>query len=298
MGRIYCPPAGSRYVPPMLPLIELGGLRTGSPLHLAPANSFPGASYTPALASLAVRHRLVSLALPGLGPDPGSAPLTPTSWSDLGERIAEAFAEHGLTEVIAVGHSFGAVASLVAAARHPERIRALCLLDPTMVNERQMDQIFFRDELGRRQHRLAVQARERRTHFASADEAYATWRSKRLFHDWSDELLRHFVSTALRPAGNGSGLTLIWPADWEAHYYEGFYYESWTELERLDLRIPVLVVRGGETDVFTLGSVERFRSIRPSATMVDVLGYGHLFPQAAPEQTGKVIREWLVRIDG
>jgi pimeloyl-ACP methyl ester carboxylesterase len=216
--------------------------------------------------------------------------------------MAASIASHDLRDVVAVGHSFGAVMSLVAAARHPGRFRALALLDPTMVMSDQLDQIFFLDANGDRQHHLAVKARERRAQFASEEEAFAAWRPKTLFCDWSDEALRQFVRSALRPADQGSGMTLAWSPAWEAHYYEAFYYDSWAELERLDPRISVLVVRGGDTDVFQQRSVARFRAIRPSARMVDVPGYGHLFPQAAPVETARILGEWLAglgrRIDG
>jgi pimeloyl-ACP methyl ester carboxylesterase len=261
-----------------------------------PANSFPVASYAPLFGPLTGRYRVISAELPGLALGAGPPPPIPASWADLGEQFAATIAEHDLSGVIAVGHSFGAVVSLVAAARHPDRFSGLCLLDPTMVSEAQLEEIFFRDGRGLRQHRLAVQARERRTEFASEEEAFGAWRSKRLFHDWSDDLLRGFVSAALRPNGNGS-LTLAWPAAWEASYYEGFYPASWKELGRLPPRIPVLVARGRDTEVFTAEGVARFRALRPTARLVDVPGYGHLFPLAAPGETSRLVEEWLDTID-
>jgi pimeloyl-ACP methyl ester carboxylesterase len=278
-------------------LIELGGSPIGPPIHFAPANSFPPLAYSELLRAWADRHRVVTVALEGLLPEAPSPPPTRSGWEDLGAAMAAAIGAHGLTGVIAIGHSFGAIISLVAASRCPELFRGLCLLDPTMVLPHELDRIFFRDERGVRQHRLAVKARERRTSFDSEEEAYQLWRPKALFHDWPDEALRRLVRAALTPGDDGVGFTLTWPAEWEAHYYEGIYPDSWSELRALDPRLPVLVVRGGETEVLTAAGVRQFREVRPTATIVDVPGFGHLFPLAAPAATLAIVGQWLASIE-
>ena len=235
----------------------------------------------------------MSVLLRALWPDPGPPPREPGTWADLGEDIAAGLVEHDLGDVVAIGHSFGAVASLVAAVRSPDRIRALCLLDPTMVLAEQIDRIYRLDAHGVRQHRLAVKARERRHEFESEQDAFTYWRPKSLFHDWSDEAVWRYVRCALKPKPDLSGFTLAWPAEWEAHYYEGLYEGSWAELDRLDPSMPVLVIRGATTDTFLPAAVERFRAARPSATIVDVAGHGHLFPQAEAGVTHRIVADWL-----
>ena len=159
------------------------------------------------------------------------------------------------------------------------------MLDPTMLLQAQLDRLAGRDL-------FAARARDRRSEFATEAAAFAYWRPRSLFRDWSDDALWRYVRSALRPAPNGAGLTLVWPADWEAHYYQGHYEESWRELDRLDPSMPVLVIRGGTTDVFLPEAAERFRKARPTATIVDLSGFGHLFPLAAPEPTARTITDW------
>ncbi len=275
------------------PLIDLGG--AGPLLHLAPANSFPLGAYQPMLECLFNRFRVVALPPRALWPDPGPAPAKPTSWETLGEDIAAGMVEHDLRDVVGVGHSFGAVASLVAATRQPDRFRALVLLDPTLLLQVLLDQIFRPDANGVVQHQLAVRARTRRAEFASLAEAFEYWRPRSLFRDWSDEALWFYVRSGLRPLPNGAGFTLVWAPDWEANYYEGLYRDGWSTLDQLDPRIPVLVIRGGTTDTFSVEAAERFRQLRPSASVVDLPGFGHLFPMAAPDQTAGIISDWLDR---
>ncbi len=272
------------------PLVELGG--TGALLHLAPANSFPLDTYRPLIERLFDRFRVVALPPRALWPDPGPVPAEPGSWEAMGQDLAAGIADYDLHSVLAVGHSFGAVASLVAAARRPERFRGLIMLDPTMLLQAQLDQVMGPNGNGGARHLFAARARDRRSEFDSEPAAFQYWRPRSLFRDWSDDALWHYVRSALRPAPNGTGYTLVWPPEWEAHYYESLYEESWRELDRLDPALPVLVMRGGNTDVFLPEAAERFRMARPSATVVDFPGHGHLFPLVAPEQTARAIMDW------
>ena len=138
-----------------------------------------------------------------------------------GESLAAGIVEHDLHDIIAVGHSFGGVGSLVAAVRRPERFRGLVLLDPTLLLQVQLDHIFRPNADGVVEHQLAVRARVRRARFISLNEAFRCWRPRPLFRDWSDEALWGYVRSGLRQLPNESSCSLVWPADWQAHYYEG-----------------------------------------------------------------------------
>ena len=272
------------------PLVELGG--AGPPLHLAPANSFPLDTYRSLMEPLLGRFRVVALPPEALWPDRGPAPAEPGSWETMGEDLAAAMVHYDLRDVLAVGHSFGAVVSLVASARRPERFRGLVMLDPTMLLQAQLDQRIGPNGDGAARHLFAARARDRRSEFDSEPAAFEYWRPRSLFRDWSDDALWQYVRSALKPARDGNGFTLVWSPAWEAHYYESLYEESWRELDRLDPGLPVLVIRGGTTEVFLPEAAERFRMARPSATVVDLPGLGHLFPLVAPEQTARIITDW------
>jgi pimeloyl-ACP methyl ester carboxylesterase len=199
--------------------------------------------------------------------------------------------------VVGVGHSFGAVATLIAAARAPERFRALALLDPTMLDPgalpaaRQM--LLERGEI---RSGLVEGARRRRGHFASVDEAFAYWRGRSLFHDWPDPSLRRYAEAMLRPARTGHGFELAWPREWEAWYYRSFYPDAWDDLARLDPAVPVLVVRGESSDTFLAAAAEHLRKVRPAARLEVLPGHGHLFPHSAPAATADVLDRWLLGI--
>lgn len=276
------------------PLLELGG--TGPLIHLAPANGFPPATYLPALAPLLARHRVVSLPPRAMWPDIGPPPSEPGSWTTLAVDLLTGLAAHSLPPLIAIGHSFGAVASLIAASRQPFRFTALALLDPTIAPPAFMDQIEAQRTRGEMSFRPLVQgARKRRDRFLGDWEAFGYWRDKPLFADWSDAALNQYVEAMLRPTAEGD-YTLTWPPAWEAHYYESFYTGTWGDLALLEPTTPLLVVRGATSDSFVPDAAQLLQQRLPHAELHTVEGHGHLLPQSAPEATGRILSDWLTRL--
>jgi pimeloyl-ACP methyl ester carboxylesterase len=95
----------------------------------------------------------------------------------------------------------------------------------------------------------------------------------------------------LRP--DGEELTLRWSAEWEAYYYESFYPDTWADIPRLDPSLPILIVGGSTSDTYLPEAAALLREGVPWATHARVEGYGHLFPQSAPDVTGRILRSWI-----
>lgn len=278
------------------PLYDFGG--SGPVIHLAVANGFPPQTYAPLLAPLTDRFRVVSLIPRPMWPDV-PPPHPEADWPALADDLLAGLAEHNLTEVIALGHSLGATTSALAAVKEPGRIRALAVLDPTFFTPMVLLAFKFVRALGREVRiPLAAKAMIRRARFANVDEAFAYWRGKPLFTDWSDEALRLYAESMTRPAPEG-GLELSWRPEWEAHIYSAFYDDTWSMLRKLRGKQPVLALRGGTSDTFPAASARYLRRILPNNVQVDEIpGYGHLFPQAAPDLAREPLARWLNALPG
>lgn len=275
------------------PLIELGG--HGPPAVLLPANGFPPDTYVPALEPLAEHYRLVSLPPRALWEDVGAPPDGPGTWLTLAADLVEGMRRHALAPALAIGHSFGAVAVLLAAVRARKHFQALVLLDPTILPEAVLAEFEQERLRGEASSRPLVQgALNRRCRFASEAEAFAYWRRRSLFADWPDATLRRYTHAMLRPVEDG--LVLAWPPAWEAHYYESVYTESWNELGRLDPELPLLLLHGERSDTFLPEAAARFAAEVPWAVQRSIPGHGHLFPQSAPGETGRIMCEWLATL--
>jgi len=275
------------------PLLTRGG--AGPLLHWAPANGFPLTTYRPIIDGLANRYRSLTVPPRALWPDIGQPPDRPGTWWELAEDLVGGLRQHATEPVVAIGHSSGGVASLLATLLDRSLFRGLVLLDPTILAPRILDQFRAAKADGWQvsRHPFAFRARERRSEFASYEEAFAFWRDKALFRDWSDDALRLYVEGILRPLPR-RGYTLAWSGAWEAYYFESVQTEIWSDLTRLDPSLPILAVGGSTSDVFGPESTDKFRDLVPWATVTTVQG-GHLFPQSAPEATFRVLEAWLQR---
>jgi pimeloyl-ACP methyl ester carboxylesterase len=272
------------------PLIDLGG--HGTPLHIAVANGFPPQTYGPLVQALGAGYHALSLPPRALWPQV-QPPTQLEDWETLADDLLHGLRTHHLHDVVAVGHSFGGVASLLAVLQEPQRFRALCLLDPAIfppdvleaiASVRQMDNVDWSP--------LSRRALMRRAHFPDVESAYSYWRGKELFRTWPEESFRLYVEHGTHPAPEG-GLTLTWSPQWEAYYFATIHTRIWSILPQLADLLPVLLLYGAESDVMTQETVQRMQTLIPQLSAVRLEGQGHLFPQVAPQEVAHPLRTWL-----
>lgn len=275
------------------PLYEFGG--QGQALHLAVANGFPPQTYRPLLQPLTERYRVISLPPRALWPGIGEPPEVAGSWHELAGDLLDGLRQYDLRDVIAIGHSFGAVVSMLAVLGEPERFKALILLDPTILPKDVTETIKrMRAEGQVPRLPLVDGALKRRHRFADIEEAYTYWRGKPLFKDWTDSAVRLYAESLTQPAADG-GMELAWPREWEAYYYLSVDAEVWDYLPKLNGLLPTLIIRGGSSDTYMEESADRARMLLPDATHETLPGYSHLFPLAAPDAARQMIEDWLAK---
>jgi pimeloyl-ACP methyl ester carboxylesterase len=64
-----------------------------------------------------------------------------------------------------------------------------------------------------------------------------------------------------------------------------------------ELRPPLLIVRGQETDTFFPSAARMVKQRLPQAVIHTVPGTGHLLPMEKPEEVRRVIFDFLDKID-
>ena len=271
------------------PVVMFGG--SGAPLHLAVGNGFPPEVYLPIARPLIREYAVYSL-LPRPLWEPSPPPSGLQSWFDMAMDLLAGLNQQSITTTIALGHSFGATISLMAAAHAPERFRALILLDPALFAPERVAAMQKAQAAGGYTNPLAERALRRRSRFAQIEEAVAYWRGRPLFEGWPDSALRLYAQNALAPADDGHGLVLRWSPEWEARGYALAYPDGWQLFESLPLDLPILVIRGDHTDVFTEAASAYMRGLYPHITQLTVNG-GHLFPMTAPAETASLVLRWL-----
>jgi pimeloyl-ACP methyl ester carboxylesterase len=274
----------------MYPIYDFGG--SGQIINLLPANGFPPETYIPLLRPLTNRYHVICMLPRALWPDE-KPPTKLHQWDMLADDLLAGLAYHKLDKVIAVGHSFGGIASMIATVRQPKLFSALCLLDPTLFRPEWLEGLEQMQHDGSIIEFPLVQgAMRRKRTFETKDAAFAYFKTKRLFADWSDESLHLYVDYGTQPAAYGS-LELRWSPEWEAYYFSTGFTRSWEVVPKLRGLLPVLAIGGGTTDTYVPEIAAMLRDELPEASFAEVAGHGHLFPQTAPQQTEVLISRWL-----
>lgn len=276
------------------PLHVFGGDEQAPKLLFAPGNGFPPPCYSPLLAPLTRDWRVLSLPPRALWPDIGPAPTEPGTWDGLVEDLLAGMAEHDLRDVVAVGHSFGALILMMAVLEQPKRFRGLAMLDPAILTHDRIDFVRAMRERGEL-HLLPIVAgtMRRRDRFPGLQETFDSWRSKPLFAEMNDELLWTYVRSTMQPAHDGDGVELVWPRDWEAWYYMSADMDVRDSLVWLNGISRTLVVQGTASDVFPADSLQRVRLHLPAGTFVTLADCGHMFPLSHPGDTRTALTDWL-----
>lgn len=267
-----------------LSYLDSGG--KGPPLHFYHANGFPVSMYLPLMTELANDFRVLGLSL--RGQDGLSEGIS--NWHRVALDLAGFLEERETGPVIGVGHSIGAVATMLCAARRPELFSCLVLLDPPLISRKWLFLFRWGRLLGQRKRfPPAARARRRRNGWGDRQEALDYFRSKPLFDGWKEEFLRAYVTYGLRPDPE-RGTALICPPEAEARGFENYPMDVWSWPRKLSM--PVLLVQGERSEALTSEACSRFCRLCPKARTAVVAGAGHFIPMQEPAETIRLIREF------
>jgi esterase len=183
-----------------------------------------------------------------------------------------------LDPVVLIGLSMGGRNAMMFAAVHPGKVEKLVIVDigPDI------------DPSGaERVRRMAAEAPEE---FARSDDAVAYL--KGYYPHASEAMLRHRVEHGLRRLPNGM---YTWKYDkaLRDQRRQGATptVDLWPVVRRI--RVPTLIMRGSESDIFTVETAQRMHALIPGSQFVEIQGAGHAIPTDAPEAFEKAIREFL-----
>jgi pimeloyl-ACP methyl ester carboxylesterase len=184
----------------------------------------------------------------------------------------------GLDRITLMGLSMGGNVAYLFAAAYPERVDRLVVLDigPEVGG----------DGLARITTGLAAP-----DVFVSVDEAVAQARAANPRP--TDASLRHRVAHNLRPQADGT-LTFKWDKalrDGSAARHDHSVEERWDAWR--SVRVPILLVRGGDSDILAAEVAGRMLSENANATLAIVPDCGHSITLDRPEGLIEVLTPWL-----
>ena len=214
-------------------------------------------------------------------PDP------PYRWRAFGTDLATVVRALGLRDTVAIGHSSGGHATVLAAALAPDAFGRLLVIDPTI----------FPPEWYKQPALDASFTLRRKNHWHSVKEMVERFRNRPPFASWNPEVLRDYCEFGLLPGAHG--LVLACPPPVEASIYaESNAPESDIYPEIATVAQPVTIMRAGterRPGVFELGAsptaADLASKFRHGRDLV-LPGQSHYIPMEVPE---RVVEE-LTRI--
>ena len=251
------------------------------------ANGMPAPTYQVLFDAL----NLPVVAKPQYAHDP-NYPLV-NGWQRQVDELLDYLQLHGHERnVVAVGHSFGAVISYLAVCREPQRFSGLVMLDPPLFTGL-YGRIFEwvkRTPLIDRLTPAGLSSRRTRQWSLNTDLA-AYFAKKSFFRDFHPKAVSDYAHSVV--AKTGEAYRLSFDPDIEAQVFRTIP----TTLGRHygECQLPSLLVCGTQTDVTLPWLRRQFLHKQPHFAQAQVEG-GHMFVLEAPAQTAQVINDFVATL--
>lgn len=264
-------------------------------IHFLHGNGLPGASYWPFLRPFCREFDLFLNSIEGHG---GSSFLPPaqqnSSWNGLMQRslaALEHYQQHWQsgTPVIGMGHSFGAIATILMIHFQNNPFSQYVLLDPVIYPKSMVAAMRFLNLIGASQYLPHVrQAKNRRTHWPSRVEVKNYLQERGVFRSWHAEALEHYIEHGTEE--QGGQWTLRCPSWLEARIFSGYPKQLWSALGSLPPYSHI--VHSTRTYSFIPVAVRKAEQANPHITVSEVEG-GHCFMHEYPEESYRLVRRLL-----
>lgn len=269
--------------------VDWGG--SGPVVHIAHAAGLAAGVYEPLAEKLTPHFSVRGTDIRGHGRSPGlDNPSSLTSWEVLYNDLI-AFLEQQGSPVAAIGHSMGGTISLVAAARRPDLISALILIDPGVMAPAWRPWVYLVQKLGLAMHVPFVTRVTRRKHsWPDTETARADLYGKGPFRKWRDEFFEAYLEHALIERPDGT-VGLACDPMWEGRCLAMAPTDIWKYVPIIS--VPTLIMYGTESTTFLPSVVRRFKDRLPGVTMMPFENAGHYLPMENPGKCADAISGFL-----
>jgi len=269
--------------------IDWGG--KGPLAHLSHATGLCAGTYTPLAERFKPHLRILGMDDRGHGKTRAPTNLRRLrNWDTFVDDL-ECFVANLAKPVIAMGHSRGATVSLLLAIKRPDLIRALILIDPTILPFSWMWWWYLAKLTGlTRFVPIVATAANRRNVWPDQKSILEAYRTKTVFQTWQDGFLEAYLQDGTEKTRNGAIRLSCDPA-WESKCFAVCPHDVWRYIPRLQK--PALILYGAESDTFLAAAAKRFKAKVPGAALRCLEDAGHFVPMERPDEIAEVIVDFL-----
>lgn len=268
-----------------IPFDNFGG--EGPVIHFAHANGFPPKTYRQFLEPLSESYKVIAIKHRPLWQE---NPDSTSDWQQVTNDLIQFLDSQNLKNIVGVGHSMGAVATMFASAKRPDLFSHLILIEPVFIlPKHQFTFSLIPSFLKKTMNPMIKGALKRQDNWANRQTVFDSWRSKRVFSKMSDESLWDYVNagTLLDEKGQAS---LAYSKYWEANYY-GKIPKIWGALKKI--KVPTLGIRGADSNTIFPEAWKKWKGIQKEGTFLEMEGYGHLVPVESPLELSEMVLNFL-----
>jgi pimeloyl-ACP methyl ester carboxylesterase len=240
-------------------------------LHGLASSIYTWADVIPPLAD---DHDVVALDLPGFGgsdiPSDLSPPVYPATVLGLMDRL-------GISRATLVGNSLGAGVGVVLAARHPERVRRLVLIDAAAFNLDPSRRPLMLRALGWAPMGAALES-------LPVKRRLTTIALRQVFYDRSlvtREKVEEYLAPLARPGAVAAMRSLLARPS-------GFGLPALVS----EVRVPTLIVWGRNDRWIPLADADRFAGVIPGSRKVVLESCGHMPQEERPAEVVHLLQEF------
>ncbi len=194
----------------------------------------------------------------------------------------------GLGRPAALGHSSGASSLGVAAGRRRELFSRVAMVDPIIFPRIDRTQ----GPTLAKQLNLVERTAKRRGEWPTAAAMFDDLRTKPVFARWRPEALSAYVRHGARERDDGTVALQCSPALEASMYQHDGAIDLFDEMARIT--VPVLVVRGAETDRLPRANAERAVSMMRDARLIEMPGVTHFAPMEDPAGVARLVIPFLL----
>ena len=265
-----------------IPFHNFGG--DGETIHFAHANGYPPESYRQLLSPLTNDYKVIGMLQRPLWDNSDYNEIK--NWHQLADDMIQFLDEQSLKGIVGVGHSLGAIVSVLAASKRPDLFKKLILIEPvifpklmTAVNH------FMPMSLRKKYVPVAKVALKRKDHWSTEQEIFDSYRKKKIFALLSDASIWDWIKAGIVPHKEG-GVTLRFTKQWEAHIYATVT----NVLDALDkLTVPFYIMRGAKTNVISDKMWIKLNRKYPTERLIEYKIATHLLPLELQERVANDI---------
>ncbi len=254
--------------------------------HFYGGNGFTVGNYKPLLTELAAGFELSSLAMRGYWYDkPKAQVLTREQDADMLIAFLEQTQD---APIIGIGHSQGATATAIAAAKRPDLFSQLYLIEPVTFTKSQAILYKLIPRAVKLKRQPFKSALEKQSICSSIDELYENLRENKAYRRISDAHLQLFAKESLVQQSDGRYSFIFSPEQEIANYFGIPYIDG--ALKKLNaINMPYTLITGKPTLFISDKVRSNWRKFVPTERLVSLPDYGHLLPIEAPKQCAELI---------